>query len=470
MGVWVDFWLEYIGQIKGEELTSMHGDSEVKGNIIELCVQKHLAENYKYFGILDCMNKNIRAIPGNWEECAKQAGFEADIPTLKTCYEGDEGKQLVKASFEKSKEAGARGSPTMFLEGKKYQGGRSDKDYIRALCGAMKEGEKAKLCADIPPPITFEAILLGDQRCTDRTCNTDRLVGTFSSMFPGMTMKKLDWSDEEEKKLYEEEGITYLPVILFGLEIEKADGYQRLQRFLKPSNTGKWRVFSARAQHDPKAEICDNKIDDTGNGKTDCEDETCGNKLICREEAAGKVELFVMSQCPFGVKALNAMDEVLTAFGKEIQFELHFIGDEDKGKPTSMHGQAEVDENIRELCAFKKYPENFMTYIMCRNKNIRDTNWQACAGGDTGIDAKVIEDCFAGEGSAMLLEDMKVAKGLGLSASPSWVANGRHKFSGIDAATVGKNICRHNPTLEGCKKVGELSARPAGKGGGGSCN
>jgi len=49
-----------------------------------------------------------------------------------------------------------------------------------------------------------------------------------------------------------------------------------------------------------------------------------------------------------------------------------------------------------------------------------------------------------------LSEDFGIAKGLGISASPSWIANGRHKFSGVDAGTIQKNFCRHNSGLSGC--------------------
>jgi hypothetical protein len=428
IGPFVDFRLEYIGQIQGDALTSMHGDAEVQGNIIEMCAQKHLAENYKYFGILDCMNKNMRAIPGNWEGCAKEAG--------------------LKASFEASQKAGARGSPTMFLNDQPYRGGRGEADYMRAICNELPEGSKPKACSDIPPPVEFEAIILEDKRCTDRNCDTGRLQSSFQSMFPGMKIRKLDWAEDEAKKLYEEEGITYLPVILFGNDVEKGDGYQRLQRFLKPSKSGNWKVFAGRAQHDPKAEICDNKVDDTGNGKVDCDDETCANNLLCRAEVKGQLEVFVMSECPFGLKALNAMEEVLAAFGKDIKFTVHFIGDERDGKATAMHGQSEVDENIRELCAIENYPDTYMKYILCRNKNIKG-DWKPCAVD--GIDAAVIEKCFNEGGEQKLLEDYKVAKSLGISGSPTWIANGRHQFSGIDAATVQKNICQHNPDFEGCK-------------------
>ncbi len=469
MGAWIDFRLEFIGNVDGDNLTSMHGDAEVKGDIVELCLQKHLYENYKYFDVLDCMNKDARAIPGNWEQCAKDAKIADDkFALVKACYEGQEGKDLTKASFQKSEQVGARGSPTMFLGGKPYRGGRGENDYMRGLCQEMAQDAKAKACADIPPPVEFEAIVLGDKRCTDRTCDTSRLVMSFQSMFPGMKLKTLDWEQEEAKKLFDEEGITFLPVILFGPEIAKADGYDRLGRFLTDSKSAKYKVFAGRASHDPKSEICDNKVDDTGDGVIDCDDATCKQKMVCREEVAGKLELFVMSQCPFGVKGLNAMEQVLATFGADLKFEVHYIGDIQDGKPTSMHGQGEVDENIRELCAIKKFPEAYMKYILCRNKDIRSENWQACATAETGVDAKVIEECFKGEGTQLLIDDYAVAKGLGIGASPTWIANGRYQFSGIDSKTIGQNICQHNSALAGCAKLDTLAGdtgAPAG-----SCN
>lgn len=466
MGAWLDFRLEYIGQVQGDQLTSMHGDSEVKGNIIELCLQKHLAKDYGFMATVDCMNKEMRSIPGNWEECARQASVsEADLALLKGCYEGDEGKGLLKTSFELAQTKGARGSPTMFVGGKPYRGGRAERDLMRAICAEMPEDARAQACADIPPPIKISGYLLNDKRCSDRSCDTDRLEGSFQSMFPGLALKKLDYADAEGKKLYQEEGIQFLPVMLFDENIQKADGYARLERFLQPSLSGKWKVFKGRAKFDPSAEICDNGADDTGNGKVDCDDDSCKNNLLCRAEVAGKLELFVMSECPFGLKAFTAMKEVIPAFGEELKFEVHFIGDEQDGKLTAMHGQSEVDENIRELCALRKAPKKAMDYIWCRNENIRDQNWIACAE-KAGIAAE-LKSCFEGEeGKKLLSDDYKVAKGLGVGASPTWIANGRHKFSGIDAATIQRNLCQHNTGLAGCAKA--LSAdtgAPAG-----SCN
>ncbi|MBU4246166.1 MAG: GILT family protein, partial [Nanoarchaeota archaeon] len=66
------------------------------------------------------------------------------------------------------------------------------------------------------------------------------------------------------------------------------------------------------------------------------------------------VQLFVMSQCPYGVQAENAIKPVLDTLKDKISFELRFIANQKAdGTFSSLHGQAEVDENVRQLCAAK---------------------------------------------------------------------------------------------------------------------
>ena len=457
MGADIDFSLEFIGQIKDGVLTSMHGQSEVDGNKVQLCAAKH--NPGKYFEMILCMNKNMRAIPGNWQGCAQQQGL--DVAKIKTCFEGVEGDSLLRASFEKAQKRRARGSPTMYIGGKPYRGPRSEVAFTRAICEAFPK-DKPKLCAELPEPVKVPVTIVTDKRC--KKCRAQFWEGRMKSMFPGAVVTILDYADPEGKKLYGELNLKLLPAILFGKEVEKADNYARVRRFLTP--VGDYLSFRSGAKFDPTKEICDNGIDDTGNGKIDCDDPDCKNNMICRKEIANKLDVFVMSQCPYGVRALDAMKEVLDNFESKIDFDVHFVGNIQGGKPTSMHGQPEVDENIREICAIKYYSKKYkyMDYILCRNKNIRSADWQACTG-DNGISTAKIEKCFSsGEGEKLLLEDLEIALGLGFGASPTWLASNKFKFSGADAETIKKKMCQHNKGLPNCDK--KLSGPPPRKGGG----
>ncbi len=452
LGPAVDFKLYFIGDEPSPgQLTSMHGESEVKGDLLQVCAAKHAPD--RYMDLILCMNKNMREIPGNFDACAAET--KLDAARIKACAEGEEGKKLLSESFAVSKQKGARGSPTIFIAGEKYQGGRQTEQFLRAICQAFKT-EKPEPCKNIPEPKKIAVTVLSDKRCKD--CFPDRILGQLKNMFPGLQPKTLDYSDPEGKQLYQQikaQGITMLPAFLFDPVVAEDPGYAQIQRFVK--DAGPYKALQIGAKFDPTAEICDNQQDDDGNGQADCDDPGCKQQIVCRPAIEKSLQLFVMSQCPFGVKAENAMREVLEAFKDDgLKFEIHFIADETApGEFKALHGPSEVAENIRQLCAMKYYPKNykFMDYIWCRNENIRDENWQECAK-KAGMDVAKIEKCATGdEGKKLHSEDIQIAKKLGFSASPTWLANNKFKFSGLAPAQIQQNICAYNKDLKGCSKT-----------------
>ncbi len=462
----VDFHLDYIVSEANGQFNSLHGEPEVKGNIQQLCAMKHYPNPKQWMGFIDCQNKNWRSIPEGWEPCADQA--QMDKGRLKSCIDGSEGKDLLRESMKRAQAANAQGSPTILLAGAPYEGGREKNDFMRAICGKLS-GDKPAVCTKIPEDIEVSAIVLTDKRC--KTCQTAGLEANLKGrFFPKLKVKNLDYADAEGKKLYAELGIKMLPIMLFEQGVEKAERYNTIARWmLDIGKNTKYKQLRIPASFDPTAEICDNKIDDTGDGKVDCDDDTCKNDLICRKEIPNKLDVFIMSQCPFGVQAVDAMKEVLDNFKGKLKFDVHYIGDKtDKGF-TSMHGQGEVDEDIRQLCAKKHYAKNnkYLGYLWCRNKNYRAEDWKPCA--TDGIDAAVIEKCFKGEeGQKLMAADLEVAKALQISGSPTWLANNKFKFSGVAANDIKNNICQHNKELAGCEKT--LTEKPAaGAAAGGSC-
>jgi glutaredoxin len=463
----VDLKIEYIGTISPEgKLESMHGEPELEGNIIQQCTQAIAPD--KHFPMILCMDENWREIPGNWKACAEKVGV--DVKAIETCKDGDQGQQLAKASFERSQQAGAMGSPTIKVNGQDHKGGRKTADFLRSLCGAIPEDKQPQACKEIPEPAVVEIIGLTDARC-GKDCNLDNVLMSLKDVFPGLSAKVLDYTnDPDAKRIVEESGIKVLPAVLFDETIDKdPDGAQQMARWLVPA--GKYKSLRIKAEFDPTAEICDNRQDDTGNGLVDCADPTCTNSLVCREEKKGTLEVFVMSQCPYGTMALDAAKELLEAFGKDMTFDIHYIANMEGEEFRSLHGQPEVDENIRELCAMKHYPAKykFMDYIWCRNKDIRNPDWKPCATG--GIAVAVIEKCSTGaEGKALLAEDIKLAESLRVGASPTWLINNKYLEHGVAPADIQAKFCAKNPGLAGCSKV--LSGPPApppGQGGGGSC-
>ena len=448
LGADVDIRLEFIGDKSPQgDLTSMHGPGEVKGDLVHICSMKY---SPKWFDFVLCTNKNAREAPNTWEACAKESGVPVD--KVKACVEGEEGKKLLSDSFQRAKDKGARGSPTIYIGGQQYQGGRRAPDYFKAVCAAFT-GKKPEACSNIPESPKVNVTLLSDKRCAE--CDTKRFEGMIRQRVANPVLTSLDYADAQGKAMFEKIKPAQLPVAVFDATLdadkEAATVFARNQRVV-----GDLKVVAMGGSWNPAC------ADEGG-----CDKDDCKNTLQCRKEEPNKLEIFAMSQCPFGVKGFDAMQEVLKNFNNEIDFSIHYIGNGDAAKGlTSMHGQGEVDEDIRQLCAIKKYPKKykFMEYIWCRDKNIKDTNWESCASEKSGFDAKALKKCFEGEDGKKLLEaSFKYSAESGMSSSPSWLVNGKYKFSGIDAETIKTNFCAHNK-IKGCEN--KLSGPPAAPAGG----
>ncbi|MGO8997012.1 MAG: hypothetical protein ACLQVI_27160 [Polyangiaceae bacterium] len=449
LGSDIDLNVEYIGQNKGGEPSSMHGPNEVKGDLLQVCAKKYAPE--KAFDFILCQNENSKEVATNGAACATKLG--APAAKITACAEGQEGKDLLLASFKRSQDKGAGGSPTIFIAGKKYEGGRKPNDFIKAICNGAGDKKPAS-CANIPESPKVNVTILSDKR-GGADCDPTRLEGSIRGAIGSPVVTNVDYSSPEGKQLFGSLGPAMLPAAVFDstLDADK-DAVTALSRGLK--DAGGHRVLSGGAWNPSCA-------DDGG-----CKLDACKSTMQCRQEVPKKLDVFVMAQCPFGVKGLDAMKEVTDNFkkaGEAIDFSVHYIGDGDAKSLSSMHGPGEVAEDVREECAIQHYGKGlkYMDYVWCRNKSIKDANWESCTGGSTGIDTDVIKKCSEGdEGKQLVARSFSESKALGIGASPTWLANNKYKFSGIDAQTIKSNLCSHNAKLAGCDATltGQAPAKP----------
>ena len=445
----VDWRLEYIGTDRNGKLGSMHGHDEVQGDILQLCARRLSAKRWTTF--LECQNQSWRTLPTGWEACARQANIK--VKKMRACFAGLQGEDLLRRSLLRSKAANASGSPTIVINGKAHKGGRSEADFTRAVCHAIT-GRKPAVCKAIPPEPVVRAFSLSDRRCP----KCEKRIREINHMmkrrfFPRLKVTNMDWSSAATRKLYRKLGLTSLPTVVFEKGVEKASKFNTLNRFLDQKGAY-WVLTKVGVTHDPTREICHNGIDDTGNGRVDCADAQCKQTLVCRKKVPRKLDVFIMSQCPYGVRAVNALKQVLPHFRGRLRLGIHYIATKTATGFSAMHGQSEVDENIRQLCAMKHYArrDQYLKYIWCRFQGTgwRGNAWQKCATG--GISPITIERCWKGaEGKQLLEQDIKLARTLGIGASPTWLANNRHTFSGISATQIWTRVCKHNKKLKGCK-------------------
>ncbi len=374
---YVDFSLNYIASEKQNGFASLHGNNEVNGDIVQLCAAKYNPDSY--LNMIVCQNKNPSGIPDNWESCAKENNM--DVENIKSCYSGEEGKQLLRQSIAESKKANAQGSPTIYINGKLYTGGRSPDDFLRALCKTSSlNASKPEACNNLPEPVKVDVILLNDNRC-EKCSKIAPLISQLKTLFPGMQLKELDYSDKEGKELYKSLSLKYLPAVLFSKNIANASNYQMIERYLVEQ--GGYYSLRIGADFNPEAEICDNNIDDDNDNYVDCADPDCKGEFVCMEKKdKPEVELFVMGYCPYGLQMEKAIIPVVELLKGKISFDVKFVY-------YAMHGEKEIKEQLRQWCIETGQNSKYLSYLKCFVEN-GDT--EACL--DTaGIDKQKLASC-----------------------------------------------------------------------------
>jgi len=141
-----------------------------------------------------------------------------------------------------------------------------------------------------------------------------------------------------------------------------------------------------------------------------------------------EVELFVMSFCPYGNQAEEIMKPVVNLLGDKINLGIHYIVSKNAtGKFVSLHGEQELNQDIREICVSKYQKEKLWDFIDTINEKCSAQNADSCweqVGKDLGIDTQKIKDCQNSEGNSLLEEELNLVKEYGVSGSPQLFING----------------------------------------------
>lgn len=175
------------------------------------------------------------------------------------------------------------------------------------------------------------------------------------------------------------------------------------------------------------------------------------------ERRANTLDLFVMSQCPFGKRAESALITFLrntVAQGEQApQLDVHYIlykrqsGGQDTF--TSMHGEEEIAEDLVQIVIRDSFPKSFTEYLIQRAKS--DKPWQqvAKAAGLDDVAVAAIEADTKAKRDALLKReyDYVAETYLIYDASPTFVWEGVRisdirqvkPFAGVD---VTKEVCQ----------------------------
>ena len=187
-----------------------------------------------------------------------------------------------------------------------------------------------------------------------------------------------------------------------------------------------------------------------------------------------KVDLYVMSFCPYGNKAEETMYPVYKLLKDKVEWNVHYIVGVSGTTVNSLHGQPEADQNMREVCVKENYGMDafwkFMSYVN-NNCGSNGACWKDAAK-DASADATVIETCVAKKGLEYMKAEADASNAAGAQGSPTLLINGQGTSAvyqyGNTAAYQNAICSAFNTPPEACGEV-VAAASTAATAAGGSC-
>ncbi|MDD5527426.1 MAG: thioredoxin domain-containing protein [Patescibacteria group bacterium] len=174
---------------------------------------------------------------------------------------------------------------------------------------------------------------------------------------------------------------------------------------------------------------------------------------VSKKTAKPTVELFVMSQCPYGTQIEKGILPVVAALGKKIDFAVKFCD-------YSMHGQGEVNEEMSQYCIQKNEPQNYQAYLKCYLGSAGQPADAAACVKSTKVNAAKLASCVATTDKTYSITagyndkstwvsgqfpQFNIFKAdntkYGVQGSPTLVINGETVSPARDSASLLKTIC-----------------------------
>ena len=195
------------------------------------------------------------------------------------------------------------------------------------------------------------------------------------------------------------------------------------------------------------------------------------------------LDLFVMSLCPYGMRAESLLLPLAEQLKNHLRLNLHFIADlaaepgvlservSSIGSPASnrqgcekstssgdgpflsLHGQNEIDESRRQLVLRSEARANFIPYVLCRSNQGPAGDWAACAEA-LGIDGEALEQAANGpEGERLLRENIGMANQLGVNVSPTVHLDGTEYEGSLEPMSLLRYLCAEGVDASLCQQI-----------------
>jgi len=137
--------------------------------------------------------------------------------------------------------------------------------------------------------------------------------------------------------------------------------------------------------------------------------EIAAAKQTCADLAkteAPVLEAFVVSKCPFGLQMQRILSEIVKNIPEAAKYiKVEYMGEISDNKVTSMHGDEEAQENLRQVCIREEQANKYWDYIAC---HIKKGDVDSCLT-NAKIDKTILATCMkdVNKGLAYIQKDFE---------------------------------------------------------------
>lgn len=139
-----------------------------------------------------------------------------------------------------------------------------------------------------------------------------------------------------------------------------------------------------------------------------------------KKEDKPVLDAFVVSKCPFGLQMQRVLaDVVASAPALNENIMVRYMGSISNGKITAMHGDAEAQENLRQICIRDEQRSKYWSYINC---HIKKGDVDSCLVA-AGIDKTKLNSCTTdpNKGLAYAQADFDLQNKYNVTGSPTLI-------------------------------------------------
>jgi hypothetical protein len=161
--------------------------------------------------------------------------------------------------------------------------------------------------------------------------------------------------------------------------------------------------------------------------------------------AASQLDAFVVAGCPYGLQMQRILAEIVSNVPSLADsITVRYIGAVENGKITAMHGDAEAQENLRQICIREEQAAKYWDYVSCYIKASGSTD--SCLAS-AAVDTTKLNTCMtdATKGLVYAQADFDKAGTYSVSGSPTLIMNGQtvseFDFGGRTADAVKTLLC-----------------------------